>query len=247
MDETEVSHYNPIEVIILAGGLGTRLREVIKDVPKPMAIIGGKPFLWYIFNWLKSYKVRVAIVSAGSGSEKIIDFFGKEFYGIPVSYAIEEFRLGTGGAVMFALRYTKGENILIVNGDTYFPIDLNNFSLFHNNNKGKISLALKRMKDFSRYGSVECRNNIITRFNEKKYCKDGLINGGIYLINRTFIESKSLPEIFSLETEVLEKEAGTGNLGCMVFDNPFIDIGVPEDYYRAESFLEDIGRTGKDE
>jgi D-glycero-alpha-D-manno-heptose 1-phosphate guanylyltransferase len=247
MDETEMCHENSIEVIILAGGLGTRLREVVKDVPKPMATICGKPFLWYIFDWLKEYKVRLAIVSAGSGSEKIIEYFGRKFQGIPVFYAVEEFRLGTGGAVMYALRYTQGENVLIVNGDTYFPVDLNNFSLFHKNNKGKISLALKLMRDFSRYGSVECHNNIITRFNEKKYCNDGLINGGIYLINRTFIEAKNLPEIFSFEKELLEKEAGSGNLGCMVFDNPFIDIGVPEDYYRAESFLRDIGRTGKDE
>jgi D-glycero-alpha-D-manno-heptose 1-phosphate guanylyltransferase len=231
---------DPIEAIILAGGLGTRLKDIVKNVPKPMAPIGGRPFLWYIFNWLKNYPVRKAVVSVGSGSDKIIEYLDKKFNDIQVDYAIEKFQLGTGGAVRYALPFTNKKNILILNGDTYFPIDLNTFSLFHNYNKNKISLALKKMKDFSRYGSVECRDNHITRFNEKKYCKEGLINGGVYLIDRTFIESKDLPEVFSFEKEILENEAGTGNLRCMAFESPFIDIGIPEDYYRAESILSKI-------
>ncbi len=230
-------HEFPIEVIILAGGLGTRLKEIVKDVPKPMASVGGKPFLWYIFKWLKNYHVSKVVVSAGSGSDKIIEYFDKEFQGIPLFYAVEEFQLGTGGAVRYALPLTNEKNILILNGDTYFPIDLNIFGFFHINNMNKISLALKPMKDFSRYGSVECTDNKITRFNEKKYCHEGLINGGIYLLDRTYIESKKLPEVFSFEKEILENEADPENLKCMVFDTPFIDIGIPEDYYRAESIL----------
>jgi D-glycero-alpha-D-manno-heptose 1-phosphate guanylyltransferase len=233
-------HDNPIEVIILAGGLGTRLKEIVKDIPKPMATVGNRPFLWYIFNWLKKYQVSKVVVSAGSGSDKIVDYLGKEFQGIPVFYAIEKFQLGTGGAVRYALPLTNGRNILILNGDTYFPIDLNLFCLFHITNLNKISLALKPMKDFSRYGSVDCLDNQINRFNEKKYCHEGFINGGIYLLDRTYIQSKDLPEVFSFEKEILENEAGSGNLKCMVFDTPFIDIGIPEDYYRAESILRNI-------
>jgi D-glycero-D-manno-heptose 1,7-bisphosphate phosphatase len=99
------------------------------------------------------------------------------------------------------------------------------------------------MKDFSRYGSVKCRGNTIIKFNEKKFCIDGLINGGIYLINRQFIESKRLPEVFSLEKEILEKEVQTSKLKCMIFDDVFIDIGIPEDYLRAESILTKMNKA----
>jgi D-glycero-alpha-D-manno-heptose 1-phosphate guanylyltransferase len=226
-----------MEAIILAGGMGTRLREVIADIPKPMAPVNNKPFLFYIFNWIKDYQVEKAILSVGKGAEKVMDYLHDSFNNIPVEYAIEEKSLGTGGAVRFALQKAKGEDILILNGDTYFPIDLNKFFLFHTENKNLFSVALKPMKNFSRYGSVEVFNNNILRFNEKKFCSDGLINGGIYLVNKDFIESRQLPEVFSLEHDILEKEAGSHKLKCMTFDDTFIDIGIPEDYRRAESIL----------
>jgi D-glycero-alpha-D-manno-heptose 1-phosphate guanylyltransferase len=226
-----------MEAIILAGGMGTRLREVIADIPKPMAPVNNKPFLFYIFNWIKDYQVEKAILSVGKGAEKVMDYLHDSFNNIPVEYAIEEKSLGTGGAVRFALQKAKGEDILILNGDTYFPIDLNKFFLFHTENKSLFSVALKPMKNFSRYGSVEVFNNNILRFNEKKFCSDGLINGGIYLVNKDFIESRQLPEVFSLEHEILEKEAGSHKLKCMKFDDTFVDIGIPEDYRRAESIL----------
>jgi D-glycero-alpha-D-manno-heptose 1-phosphate guanylyltransferase len=226
-----------MEAIILAGGMGTRLREIITDIPKPMAPVNDKPFLFYIFNWIKDYPVEKAILSIGKGSEKVIDYLQDSFNNIPVEYAIEEKSLGTGGAIRFALHKTRGTDILILNGDTYFPIDLNKFFLFHIENKNLFSVALKPMKNFSRYGSVECFKNNILRFNEKKFCSDGLINGGIYLVNKDFIESRQLPEVFSLEKDILEKEAGSSTLKCMKFDDMFIDIGIPEDYRRAESVL----------
>ena len=226
-----------MEAIILAGGMGTRLREIIADIPKPMAPVNDKPFLFYIFNWIKDYPVEKAILSIGKGSEKVMDYLQDSFNNIPVEYAIEEKSLGTGGAVRFALHKTRGEDILILNGDTYFPIDLNKFFLFHIENKNLFSVALKPMKNFSRYGSVECFNNNILRFNEKKFCSDGLINGGIYLVNKDFIESRQLPEVFSLEKDILEKVAGSSTLKCMKFDDMFIDIGIPDDYRRAESIL----------
>lgn len=227
----------PMEAIILAGGLGTRLRKVIGDVPKPMAPVNGKPFLSYLFEWLRKYPVEKIIISAGYKSESIIEYFGGSFLGIPVVYAIEEKPLGTGGAVLFALQESSCENILIVNGDTFFPIDLNRFCDYHTGSDSRITIALKRMKEFSRYGSVECLGNTITKFNEKKFCHEGLINGGIYLINREFLESRKLPDTFSLEKDFLKKEAGSSLMKCMTFDDIFLDIGIPEDYRRAASVL----------
>jgi D-glycero-alpha-D-manno-heptose 1-phosphate guanylyltransferase len=231
-----------MEAIVLAGGMGTRLREVVPDLPKPMAPVNGKPFLYFIFQWLKKYSVNKIILSAGFKSEKIIEFFGDTFDKIPIEYVIEEKPLGTGGAVRFALRKTTGNNILILNGDTYFPIDLNSFYSFHTDNHYMFSVALKRMKAFSRYGSVECHDNTIIKFNEKKFSQDGLINGGIYLAGRKFLESKLLEEVFSLEKDILENEAGSSILKCMEFEDTFVDIGIPEDYLRAGSILK-ISKT----
>ena len=226
-----------MEAVILAGGKGTRLSEVISDVPKPMAPVNDKPFLFYLFQWLKKYPVEKVILSIGYKSESIIKYFGNSFSGIPIEYVIEEKPLGTGGAVSYALQKTTGTDILILNGDTYFTIDLNKFFSFHTENGHLFSVALKHMQNFTRYGSVECNKDTILNFREKMFCSDGLINGGIYLINRKYFETKQIAGAFSLETEILEKEAGTAKIKGLVFDDSFIDIGIPEDYHLAQSLL----------
>ena len=114
------------------------------------------------------------------------------------------------------------------------------FILFHESRRNLLSLALKPMKNFSRYGEIECSADSVIRFNEKRFCEAGLINGGIYIINRLYFESIKLPEKFSFEMDLLEKKAGTSELKCMVFDAPFLDIGIPEDYERAGGFLTEV-------
>jgi len=225
------------EAIILAGGMGTRLREVVPDLPKPMAPVNGKPFLNYLLLWLKKYNFDKLIISAGYKSDTIVKYFGSAFEDIQIEYAIEKKPLGTGGAVKFALNKTTAKEILIVNGDTWFPVDLDMFYSAHQKSKSKFSIALKEMKNFSRYGSVECRDNTILKFNEKKFCSEGLINGGIYFISRHILDSGNYPELFSLEKDLLEKEAGSGTIKSQVFDDPFIDIGIPEDYRKAQTLF----------
>ena len=226
-----------MEAIILAGGMGTRLSKAIADIPKPMAPVNDKPFLFYLLNWIKNYPVERIILSTGYRAESIFEYFGSSFENIPLEYVTEEKPLGTGGAFIKALESIRGINILILNGDTWFPINLNEFYTFHLKNNNVFSIALKRMKKFSRYGSVECAGSTITGFNEKKQCEEGLINGGIYLVNRSFFKSRKFPEVFSLEKEILVKEAGTSVLKGVVFDDPFLDIGIPDDYHRAGSFM----------
>jgi len=225
------------EAVILAGGRGTRLQKLISDVPKPMAPVNGKPFLYYVLLWLEKNRIERVIISSGYKAESIVNYFGNSFYNLSIDYATEAKPLGTGGAVRFAFRKTTGDEIIVINGDTYFPIDLERFYLFHTKGRNLFSIALKRMKDFSRYGSVEVDGNAILRFNEKKQCTEGLINGGIYLVNRQFIESQQSREVFSLEKDFLEAEAGSGNIKGIVFDDPFIDIGMPEDYLEAQALL----------
>jgi D-glycero-alpha-D-manno-heptose 1-phosphate guanylyltransferase len=226
-----------MEVIVLAGGMGTRLRSVVNHLPKPMAPVNGKPFLEYLFQWLSLYSVSRIILSVGYKSETISEYFGGSFMDIPLEYIIETKPLGTGGALKFALNYTVEENVAIINGDTYFPIDLDKFLDFHILSKSKLSIALKKMEKFDRYGTVELFGQTITHFNEKQFCEEGLINGGIYLVNNSFIRLIPLPEVFSFEKEILEKKANSKNLRGMIFNEPFIDIGIPEDYFKAAEIV----------
>ncbi len=226
-----------MEAIILAGGLGTRLKKLLPDIPKPMAPVAGKPFLYFIFDWIRKYQVDKIILSVGYKAESISEYFGNSVFDIPVEYVVEKNPLGTGGAVKLASERTEGNDILILNGDTWFPVDISKLSAFHIENDSKFTVALKKMTDFDRYGTVELDNNEILRFNEKRYCSEGLINGGIYIANRFYMDSWKMPEVFSLEKDILEKEAGKSILKGIVFDDPFLDIGVPDDYMNAEKVL----------
>jgi D-glycero-alpha-D-manno-heptose 1-phosphate guanylyltransferase len=222
-----------MEIIILAGGMGTRLQGVVNNVPKPMAPIQGKPFLDYLLKWITDYPVSKIIFSVGHKADVIKEHYGNVFNSIPVSYAEENQPLGTGGAILNALKYTIGDNVLIVNGDTYFPINLTLFRDFHIATESNLSVALKEMVDFERYGTVSLAIDTVVGFKEKQPLEKGLINGGIYFLKREFLTAMQLPVKFSFEQEVLEKEAATGNLKATIFNDTFIDIGVPEDYKKA--------------
>ncbi|HHU33600.1 MAG TPA: NTP transferase domain-containing protein [Bacteroidetes bacterium] len=222
-----------MEVIILAGGLGTRLRSAIGEVPKPMAPVDGKPFLHYQLLWLESSGVDKVVLSIGYKAEMITDHFGQKFNGISIEYAIEKEPLGTGGAILYAMRKTGGDRVLIVNGDTWFPVDIGRLVEEHESAAARLTIALKKMTNFSRYGTVELEGNRIVGFREKQEMSVGLINGGIYLMDRSFVENSVNMKKFSFETDILEKRVETGAIAGVVFDVPFIDIGVPGDYMGA--------------
>lgn len=226
-----------MEAIILAGGLGSRLRSVVHDVPKPMADVNGKPFLEYLLQWMSAYPFKRLVLAVGYKHEAISDYFGDNFNGIELVYAIEESPLGTGGAVAFALKQITDKQSFIINADTYFPIDLQAMWDFHNATDSRFTIALKKMLDFDRYGTVILEGENVTHFNEKMPCKEGLINGGIYLVQSNILNNTNLPKVFSLEKEVLELDAKKGLIKGKVFDNEFIDIGIPEDYFRVADIL----------
>jgi D-glycero-alpha-D-manno-heptose 1-phosphate guanylyltransferase len=218
-----------MEVIVLAGGLGTRLRSVVHEIPKCLAPIGGKPFLGYLLDWLGKYPVRHVVFSVGYLREQVIDYVQSREWPFSYDFAIEETPLGTGGGIRLALDKCNENQVFVVNGDTFFPVDLNAISCAH-----AVTLALKPMKDFDRYGAVEMAGHLITRFHEKQPCEEGLINGGVYLLDRSRLDLSILPEKFSFEKEVLEPGAAIGEIGGWVSDAYFIDIGIPEDYQKAQ-------------
>ena len=220
-----------LEAIVLAGGLGTRLRSVVSDLPKPMAPINGKPFLEYILNYLKKNEVTRVVLSVGYKWETIKEYFGNSFENIELIYSVEDEPLGTGGAIKKALTVCDKNNIFIINGDTFFDVNLQNLEL---KDFCKIQLSLKPMNNFDRYGCVETNiEGFVTTFTEKGFREYGNINGGIYLIAKNIFDEFDLGEKFSFE-EFMQNNFKQLNISTKVFDNYFIDIGIPEDYQKAQ-------------
>ncbi len=230
-----------MEVIILAGGLGTRLRSEVKDVPKCMAPVAGKPFLWYLLKDLCKYQsVKRVILSVGYLREVIFEWIDnvKSEFPFEFDYAIEEEPLGTGGGIRLSMSKVTEAEAVVLNGDTYFAVDLDELLSKHRSFSGsKLTLALKPMKDFDRYGTVDLEpDNTISKFNEKQPCKEGLINGGIYVLAKDDSIFEGQPKKFSFETEVMQPlSRKPGNLFGVVQNGYFIDIGIPEDYHKADS------------
>lgn len=218
-----------MEVIILAGGLGTRLRSVVQEVPKCMAPVGGRPFLAYLLDWIQMYPVDHVVFSVGYLKEWIIDFMQKGNWPFAYDFACEETPLGTGGGIRLALGFCREETVFVVNGDSFFPVRLDAMPT-----DGALTLALQHMEKFERYGAVTFSGNRISAFREKRYCEEGFINGGIYAIKRSRLDLSAFPEKFSFEKEVLEPMAACGELRGWDGDSYFIDIGIPEDYARAQ-------------
>jgi D-glycero-alpha-D-manno-heptose 1-phosphate guanylyltransferase len=217
-------------VIILAGGFGTRLSTVVKDVPKPMAPINGKPFLHYIFKELQHQKIKQVVLSVGHLKEVIQDYFQDSYLGISIQYAIENEPFGTGGGIKHAFNFVE-DDAFVLNGDTFFDIELSKLK----KTDADISIALKPMFNFDRYGTVELNNeNRIVSFNEKKYCEHGLINGGVYYFKKSLFDKIETERKFSFEKDILEKHLHHLQIQGTVFDNYFIDIGIPEDYKQAQ-------------
>lgn len=224
------------EAVILAGGFGTRLQEVLKEVPKAMAPVNGRPFLEYLLDYLVVNGIRKVVLSVGHHSTMIMEHFGSEYLGMKIDYALEKRPLGTGGGIRLALDKCQGENILALNGDTLFLLDLKNFHKQHKGRKKPISIALRRVGDVSRYGSVRIdENQQIFSFGEKSAAKlPGLINAGVYLINKSYFLEATTPGSFSIEEDLFVKLAQNGFLTGIPYDAYFLDIGIPKDYFRAQ-------------
>jgi D-glycero-alpha-D-manno-heptose 1-phosphate guanylyltransferase len=228
---------------ILSGGLGTRLRSEVSSVPKVMAPINKKPFLEYLIEYFINQKVSSIILSVGYKKESILNHFHSEYKNTPIIYNEEKKALGTGGAIVSLLKQEilyNEKSLFIINGDTFIDISLQNLKDFHQLNDMDITIALIPMKDFDRYGSVSIDGNKVNSFKEKCYVTSGLINAGVYLINKDIFQNFKLPEVFSFEeflaTNVQELKIGA----FVVHDTYFIDIGIPSDYKQAQIDFKEI-------
>jgi D-glycero-alpha-D-manno-heptose 1-phosphate guanylyltransferase len=229
------------EAIILAGGLGMRLRDVVPDLPKCMAPVAGKPFLHYVIKYFEKQGIESLIFALGYKHEMIEDYLKNELHSLHYRLSIENEALGTGGAIKLACQKASQDTVAVINGDTFFKIDLQMLATFHSENNADCTLCVKPMQDFERYGIVELNDNSsIKSFHEKKYYKTGLINGGVYAIQTPLFHTEDLPGRFSFETNYLEKNDGKRKLFALVQDRYFIDMGIPEDYARAQREFRNI-------
>lgn len=225
-----------MQALLLAGGLGTRLRSVVNDRPKPMAPVEGKPFLEYIIMQLKKNGVTDVIFAVGYKGSMIEEYFGDgSKFGINAMYSYEEEQLGTAGAIKNAQKYIKDDFFFVLNADTYYDLDYTKLGEMRESTNADMVLVLREVSDRSRYGCVALDGHKVTGFNEKSnVAEPGLINGGIY-----FMSKNLLNEIWqgkcSLENEMIPKWLEDGKIiTAHVNDGYFIDIGVPEDYFKFQ-------------
>lgn len=226
-----------MDCVILVGGLGTRLRPTISDVPKPMAKVGNKPFLEYILDRLAVYGARRFILCVSHLRNVIIEHFGVSYKNIPVSYSVEDIPLGTGGAIWQAFHHFSLNDALVVNGDTLLDTD---YALFYRKHATEsLAMLLTEATDTARYGSIIVEDGKISSFVEKtKVSGPGLINAGVYKIAKTIISE--MPHCFSFENDFLAPNLAILQSGYEISRGFFIDIGIPESYSEACRLLPDM-------
>lgn len=229
------------EAVVLAGGFGTRLAHVVPDVCKPMAPVAGEPFLRRVLDQLDDAGFARVIIADGYRREQIESYFMGTYRGLEIDYSSESAPLLTGGAVKRALQTCTQTEVFVLNGDTWFDVDFSSMeSSLAAHAEGACCIATKRMRTFDRYGTLgvnEC--GTVQSFREKQFCSEGLINGGVYLIRRTALESE--PDVFSLENDWFQNMAREGALVACETGGDFIDIGIPEDYDQAQAMFAGMG------
>lgn len=222
------------EAIVLVGGLGTRLRDVVPDLPKPLAPVAGRPFLAYLLDQLAAGGLRRIILATGYMAEKIEQAVGDRWGDAEIAYSREPEPLGTGGAIRLAVAMVQGEGVHLANGDTFLrfvPADLERQV---REQGATLGVALAKVPDVGRYGAVGTRDGRVVSFQEKGGHGPGLINAGSYFLTASALDGLPSATPYSFESEVLVPASLAGNLAAFDQTRDFIDIGVPEDFARAQ-------------
>jgi len=226
------------EAIILAGGLGTRLRSVVPDLPKAMVPVGGQPFLSYLLRHLEENGVLRVVLAVGYRRQAIQDFFGSKYGALQIEYSVEQEPLGTGGGLLQALAYINGPFAFVVNGDTFLRLDYRAMALMLDRSEHiDLVVALRAVADASRYGRAVVAAGRIQGFTAGGTPGPGLINAGCYLVSRSIFNRYPMPAKFSWEHDFLEAQTAEVRPVAFPCDAPFIDIGVPEALEQAQTLI----------
>ena len=225
------------EAIVLAGGFGTRLRGVVDDVPKPLAPVAGRPFLAWLLDRLAQGGLRRCILATGYMAEKIEDRIGARWQGMEIVYSVESEPLGTGGAIRLAANRLQGDAVHVLNGDTWLEYAPTALEAAAMESGACLSVALARVDDGARYGAVEVDGNKVAGFREKGPAGPGWINAGCYFLGAGALADLPARTAYSFETAFLQPRVQSGDVAAFIGTAGFIDIGVPEDYARAQSIF----------
>lgn len=222
------------EAVILAGGFGTRLRPAVPSVPKPLAPIGGRPFLHWLLEGLAKQGLRRVVLATGYKGGTIRAAIGPIYAGLAITYVQEEQPLGTGGAIWAALGHCARERVLVTNGDTWIGAPLASIAAYAPG--ADLVLTSRWVPDCERYGMLKLDRDRVLGLDEKGRPGPGPVNAGLYILRRDLILRRPMPAAFSFEEEVLAKPRGL-DIRAYLSEAAFIDIGTPEDFAAAQSML----------
>lgn len=222
-----------MEAIVLAGGFGTRLKQVVPDLPKPMAPIAGRPFLDILLSMLSRKGFTRVVLSLGFMSEKIIAHFGDGYLGMELVHEVESQPLGTGGAIRAALARCVADHVFVFNGDTYLDLEVEELETVWQSVQHPL-IVVREVPDTARFGRVEMCDGRISAFLEKGKSGPGFINAGCYVLPKHALDPFPLGQPFSLETGYFIKYLERIRFDGFVSRGRFIDIGVPDDYALAQ-------------
>jgi D-glycero-alpha-D-manno-heptose 1-phosphate guanylyltransferase len=225
-----------LEAIVLAGGLGTRLRECVPDRPKVMALIADKPFLSLLLTSLSEKGFEHVILSVGFMADSIIDYFGGAFLNLRLTYVKEETPLGTGGGLRLAMEKITTDHVYILNGDTFLDLDVEGLERLWDASHNPVIVGCQ-VEDASRYGCLVLDKNHVIGFSEKENTGAGIINAGTYVFTPKQLEKFALHQKFSLETDYLASAVQEEKFNFFLNSGKFIDIGIPKDFERAQTLL----------
>jgi D-glycero-alpha-D-manno-heptose 1-phosphate guanylyltransferase len=230
-----------MDAIILAGGLGTRIRELFPNTPKPLVKINNTPFLDILIKQLYSIKkISRVILALGHGSSCICNYYENNKSILPLLYSFEEYPYGTGGAFYNALDLVEGDHVLVLNGDSYLEFDLKALLDTHLSTKAHLTLAATKVDDSSRFGTILLNDQgQVLAFEEKQgLAIPGIINGGVYIFNRSIKGIYTFDKkVFSLENDLFPKITNAGKLYAINCTGTFIDIGTKSSYFEAQDKL----------
>jgi D-glycero-alpha-D-manno-heptose 1-phosphate guanylyltransferase len=229
-----------VTAVVLAGGLGTRLRSEVADRPKVLAPVAGRPFLEHLFSQIKQFGIQEVVLCVGYLAEMIQERYRDEYEGMAIRYSVERALLGTGGAIRFAADKITSTHALVLNGDSFCEFDYSNFLHFYRRNGAGAAMVLAHSKECGRYGAVQIDEHYrITSFVEKSASQgEGLINAGVYLFSTEMIKQIPVGRIFSLEKDIFPKWVAHGMYGFKTESTRFIDIGTPQSFKYAQSLFD---------
>jgi D-glycero-alpha-D-manno-heptose 1-phosphate guanylyltransferase len=232
------------DAIVLAGGFGTRLRSVVSELPKAMAPVNGRPFLAYVLDGLIASGFDLAVLAIGYRGDQIRQHFGHRYRSLDLRYSVETEPRGTGGGIRLAMEHVRASDFLVLNGDTYLEVNHAAMLSAHMRSGSRLTVAVHAVDDAGRFGTLAIEDGRIRGFREKGRSGPGAINAGVYVLSRELFSGYSLPSAFSFEADFLMPHVdGIGPL-AFATEGIFIDIGVPEDYERAQHLLATLSQPG---